>query len=95
MTIDDWIWLDTLAAKTLNIARNIPSEKDGEINKRSLMFIKDSTTRGSIITRVDDELCQKLICRCRQARKSGAAAASPLLLPSLPAPPTPLRISTS
>ena len=31
-----------------------------------------AASRGSIITRVDDELCQKLICRCRQARKSGA-----------------------
>ena len=79
-------------------------EKVGEITKRSAMFIKDSTTRGSIISRVDDELCQKLICRCRQARKSGAAAAMPppLLLPSPRGhprrgapPPTPLRISTS
>ena len=32
-----------------------------------------AASRGSIITRVDDELCQKLICRCRQARKSGAS----------------------
>lgn len=30
----------------------------------------DEATGGSIITRVDDELCQKLICR--QARKSAA-----------------------
>ena len=42
-----------------------------------IMMKPHSTTRGSIITRVDDELCQKLICRCRQARKSGAAPPAP------------------
>ena len=65
------------------------------------MFIKDSTTRGSIISRVDDELCQKLICRCRQARKSGlgcrsnAATATAIAGHPRRPPPTPLRISTS